>query len=163
MNEVQANADNFVQQLGLFDSLTQPETLGVSTVMEPSYKGEESIRVDFINSDCSYEQNDSRTSPKAAIDCAVCGDKSSGKHYGIYTCEGCKSFFKRSIRRNLTYACRGLRNCSVDLHNRNQCQYCRLKKCLKVGMRKEGKMRKQRETCEGRLDNLGFLRGIICN
>ncbi|XP_034241712.1 COUP transcription factor 2 isoform X1 [Thrips palmi] len=71
------------------------------------------------------------------IECIVCGDKSSGKHYGQFTCEGCKSFFKRSVRRNLTYSCRGNRNCPIDQHHRNQCQYCRLKKCLKMGMRKE--------------------------
>ncbi|MEQ2203361.1 Nuclear receptor subfamily 2 group F member 5 [Xenoophorus captivus] len=72
------------------------------------------------------------------VDCMVCGDKSSGKHYGQFTCEGCKSFFKRSVRRNLTYTCRGNRDCPIDQHHRNQCQYCRLKKCLKVGMRREG-------------------------
>lgn len=53
---------------------------------------------------------------------------------------GCKSFFKRSVRRNLTYSCRGNRNCPIDQHHRNQCQYCRLRKCLKMGMRREGKL-----------------------
>lgn len=75
------------------------------------------------------------------IECVVCGDKSSGKHYGQFTCEGCKSFFKRSVRRNLTYSCRANRNCPIDQHHRNQCQYCRLKKCLKVGMRREAVQR----------------------
>ncbi|TWW80027.1 Nuclear receptor subfamily 2 group F member 5 [Takifugu flavidus] len=75
------------------------------------------------------------------VDCMVCGDRSSGKHYGQFTCEGCKSFFKRSVRRNLTYTCRGNRDCPIDQHHRNQCQYCRLKKCLKVGMRREAVQR----------------------
>ncbi|XP_064841476.1 COUP transcription factor 2-like isoform X2 [Oncorhynchus masou masou] len=75
------------------------------------------------------------------IECVVCGDKSSGKHYGQFTCEGCKSFFKRSVRRNLGYTCRASRNCPIDQHHRNQCQYCRLKKCVKVGMRREAVQR----------------------
>ena len=85
------------------------------------------------------ETSEDQTPEKnAQIECAVCGDKSSGKHYGVFTCEGCKSFFKRSVRRNLTYTCRATRSCPIDQHHRNQCQFCRLKKCVKVGMRREG-------------------------
>lgn len=76
--------------------------------------------------------------PKPLEECTVCGDKSSGKHYGVFTCEGCKSFFKRSIRRGLTYTCRTFRNCTIDVYHRNHCQYCRLQKCVTVGMKKEG-------------------------
>ncbi|CAI4230918.1 unnamed protein product [Auanema sp. JU1783] len=75
------------------------------------------------------------------MECVVCGDKSSGKHYGQFSCEGCKSFFKRSIRRSLSYTCRGQKNCPVDVHHRNQCQFCRLRKCVKMGMRKEAVQR----------------------
>ncbi|KRT78527.1 nuclear receptor [Oryctes borbonicus] len=87
----------------------------------------------------SQNSTNSNTDKNQNIECVVCGDKSSGKHYGQFTCEGCKSFFKRSVRRNLTYSCRGSRNCPIDQHHRNQCQYCRLKKCMKMGMRREGK------------------------
>merc|ERR1711935_302505 len=85
----------------------------------------------------SSSDGDIKTEDGQEIACVVCGDKASGKHYGQFTCEGCKSFFKRSVRRNLTYQCRGSRNCPVDQHHRNQCQHCRLKKCLKMGMRRE--------------------------
>lgn len=89
------------------------------------------------------QNNNNNGTPVASqtqhISCVVCGDKSSGKHYGQFTCEGCKSFFKRSVRRNLSYSCRANRNCPIDQHHRNQCQYCRLKKCLKMGMRREGR------------------------
>lgn len=69
--------------------------------------------------------------------CVVCGDKASGRHYGAISCEGCKGFFKRSVRKQLGYACRGNKDCQVTKHHRNRCQYCRLQKCLTMGMRSD--------------------------
>jgi len=69
--------------------------------------------------------------------CVVCGDKSSGRHYGARTCEGCKGFFKRSIRKGMRYECRREGSCRVDKTCRNRCQHCRLNKCLYMGMNKD--------------------------
>lgn len=69
--------------------------------------------------------------------CSICGDRASGKHYGVYSCEGCKGFFKRTVRKDLTYACRENRNCIIDKRQRNRCQYCRYQKCLTCGMKRE--------------------------
>ena len=70
--------------------------------------------------------------------CKVCGDTASGNHFGVQSCEACKSFFRRSIRANVRYACRGNRCCAIEKHTRNRCQYCRMQKCMRMGMRKEG-------------------------
>ncbi len=71
--------------------------------------------------------------------CVVCGDVSSGKHYGILACNGCSGFFKRSVRRRLIYRCQaGTGTCIIDKAHRNQCQACRLKKCIQMGMNKDG-------------------------
>ncbi|KAI6175425.1 hypothetical protein M3Y97_00687300 [Aphelenchoides bicaudatus] len=69
--------------------------------------------------------------------CVVCGDKASGRHYGAVSCEGCKGFFKRSIRRKLGYVCRSNKDCPVTKFHRNRCQFCRLRKCLASGMKQE--------------------------
>uniref|UniRef100_A0AAG5CY63 Nuclear receptor subfamily 2 group E member 1 n=1 Tax=Anopheles atroparvus TaxID=41427 RepID=A0AAG5CY63_ANOAO len=69
--------------------------------------------------------------------CKVCGDRASGKHYGVPSCDGCRGFFKRSIRRNLEYVCKEGGKCVVDVSRRNQCQACRFAKCLQANMRRE--------------------------
>lgn len=74
------------------------------------------------------------------IPCKVCQDHSSGKHYGIFACDGCAGFFKRSIRRSRQYVCKAKSegSCTVDKTHRNQCRACRLKKCMEAGMNKDG-------------------------
>ncbi|XP_017261057.1 nuclear receptor subfamily 2 group C member 1 [Kryptolebias marmoratus] len=69
--------------------------------------------------------------------CVVCGDKASGRHYGAVSCEGCKGFFKRSIRKNLVYTCRGSGECAINKLHRNRCQYCRLQRCKALGMKQD--------------------------
>ncbi|GCB79521.1 hypothetical protein scyTo_0019558 [Scyliorhinus torazame] len=84
--------------------------------------------------------------------CAICGDRSSGKHYGVYSCEGCKGFFKRTVRKDLTYTCRDTKDCMIDKRQRNRCQYCRYQKCLATGMKREA-VQEERQRGKERSDN----------
>ncbi|XP_062815396.1 steroidogenic factor 1 isoform X2 [Anolis carolinensis] len=69
--------------------------------------------------------------------CPVCGDKVSGYHYGLLTCESCKGFFKRTVQNNKHYTCTESQSCKIDKTQRKRCPYCRFQKCLAVGMRLE--------------------------
>ncbi|XP_070583447.1 thyroid hormone receptor alpha isoform X4 [Erythrolamprus reginae] len=91
------------------------------------------------SSQCSVKSNMSGYIP-SYLDkdeqCVVCGDKATGYHYRCITCEGCKGFFRRTIQKNLhpTYSCKYDGSCVIDKITRNQCQLCRFKKCIAVGM-----------------------------
>ncbi|XP_078687543.1 nuclear receptor subfamily 6 group A member 1-like isoform X2 [Branchiostoma floridae x Branchiostoma belcheri] len=69
--------------------------------------------------------------------CLICGDRATGLHYGIVSCEGCKGFFKRSICNKRVYRCSRNKNCVMSRKQRNRCQYCRLLKCLQMGMNRK--------------------------
>ncbi|KOB79520.1 Orphan nuclear receptor E75A [Operophtera brumata] len=133
--------------------------------------------------------------------CRVCGDKASGFHYGVHSCEGCKlrdrhsvlvsmlegrtessdsgcssddssdnereskcrcdpqGFFRRSIQQKIQYRpCTKNQQCSILRINRNRCQYCRLKKCIAVGMSRDERLFIDRE----QWDRASGARGPHC-
>lgn len=56
--------------------------------------------------------------------------------------DGCchlQGFFRRTIRQKITYKpCENPKGCLIMRISRNRCQYCRLQKCVTVGMSHEG-------------------------
>lgn len=99
--------------------------------------------MESISSSSSSSGSHHHNSGRILLDvpCKVCGDHSSGKHYGIYACDGCAGFFKRSIRKERKYICKARgtnsNNCPIDKTHRNQCRACRLRRCAEVGMNKD--------------------------
>ncbi|KAK4469500.1 hypothetical protein MN116_007046 [Schistosoma mekongi] len=92
----------------------------------------------------SFPSNNTDLSPSLSSsslfhceNCPICGDKVSGYHYGLPTCESCKGFFKRTVQNKKEYRCNEQGNCVVDRLHRKRCAYCRFQKCLNVGMRVE--------------------------
>lgn len=60
--------------------------------------------------------------------CPVCGDRVSGYHYGIFCCESCKGFFKRTVQNHRSYACHRAPNekpCDINTATRKKCPFCR--------------------------------------
>lgn len=69
--------------------------------------------------------------------CPICGDRISGFHYGIFSCESCKGFFKRTVQNKKNYVCLRGASCPITTTTRKKCPACRFDKCLKRGMKLE--------------------------
>ncbi|XP_059384892.1 peroxisome proliferator-activated receptor gamma [Carassius carassius] len=113
------------------------------TAEESSYRAhphQNSIKLEpesppqFVENSLSFSKpHEDQSTSVLNIECRVCGDKASGFHYGVHACEGCKGFFRRTIRLKLVYDHCDL-HCRIHKKSRNKCQYCRFQKCLMVGM-----------------------------
>lgn len=111
---------------------TENETVGTDAEIASSFQTDvmEAASPSVIQSKVTNEE---ATTSGVNVECRICGDKASGFHYGVHACEGCKGFFRRTIRMKLEYE-KCDRNCKIQKKNRNKCQYCRFQKCLALGM-----------------------------
>ncbi|XP_053382225.1 retinoic acid receptor gamma-like isoform X2 [Mercenaria mercenaria] len=86
------------------------------------------------------EKNPDPPPPPILPPCDICNKTSSGYHYGANTCEACKGFYRRTLKKKeVDYKCK----CTPDEKEawkrgpfQNGCPACRYEKCLEVGMSK---------------------------
>ncbi|XP_028303142.1 peroxisome proliferator-activated receptor gamma [Gouania willdenowi] len=112
---------------------TNMHSYGTELDMHNSIKLEPESPPQYSDSPVFSKVSDETSASGLNIECRVCGDKASGFHYGVHACEGCKGFFRRTIRLKLVYDHCDL-HCRIHKKSRNKCQYCRFQKCLHVGM-----------------------------
>lgn len=95
--------------------------------------------------------------------CSVCEEKSSGYHYGVNTCEACKGFFRRTLKKkDISFKCK----CKPDDKEawkrgpfKNGCPACRYKRCIDVGMSKNA-IKIGRYTLDHRTKNIMEVKSI---
>ncbi|KAK3103104.1 hypothetical protein FSP39_016452 [Pinctada imbricata] len=138
---------------------------GDDTVPFSNYSTEHSQRMQEISqmSKSEFDRNpDIRSTVPLLPPCRVCGEKASGFHYGVNTCEACKGFFRRSLRRKCDYKCvTGEKQCVIEPGRRNSCPQCRYLKCLTVGMSKEA-IKTGRYTHEKRTQDIREIKRLQC-
>ncbi|KAI6186532.1 Zinc finger, C4 type [Aphelenchoides besseyi] len=82
--------------------------------------------------------------------CCICEDEATGRHYGVPSCSGCKTFYRRCIVNNRNFKCLGNGNCPVNKDVRCTCRYCRFHKCLQMGM--------DRNAIQSSRDRIGYTK-----
>ncbi|KAI1698166.1 zinc finger, c4 type (two domains) domain-containing protein [Ditylenchus destructor] len=102
----------------------------------------------FFDSGCltftSSELQNGQLTPKKSAQvmekptkCLVCSYPTNFYHYDVPSCNGCKTFFRRSLFEFKTYECKRNVMCGT-MNGINRCRACRFDRCVLVGMNPRG-------------------------
>ncbi|XP_061189413.1 nuclear hormone receptor FTZ-F1 beta-like [Saccostrea echinata] len=136
---VRTNTENLISET--VSSNAGETHLQFSTAMssEGDISGQGSMHQDVdvscIPETAMSQSEDNSMSNDGYQPCPVCGDAVSGYHYGIFTCESCKGFFKRTVQNNKSFTCHRNGDCEISRGNRKKCPCCRFAKCVQMGMK----------------------------
>ncbi|GMR45630.1 hypothetical protein PMAYCL1PPCAC_15825, partial [Pristionchus mayeri] len=80
--------------------------------------------------------------------CSVCGHPATGIHYLAISCNGCRSFFRRTVALRKTYACKRADPDKLECFKEFGCKSCRFALCEGAGMNAEAVKTEEGEECE---------------
>ncbi|CAF3720297.1 unnamed protein product [Rotaria magnacalcarata] len=126
-------------EFGETDTIIKLETDENCLDFDDDVHGKQAIMTLGINS----TNSDAFGNNNEILDCIVCGDRATGKHYGAISCDGCKGFFRRSVRKNPIYECRNQNNCTIDKDKLYHDFYF-YRKCIRMGMKRDA-VQKERD------------------
>ncbi|RWS01804.1 uncharacterized protein B4U79_07059, partial [Dinothrombium tinctorium] len=125
-----------------FNSLTshseQSMRMNTYDTIPGSSKLRETLNDDQKNNFSLDKSNSDELIAQSTFMCKVCGDKAKNVSYGALSCLACRCFFRQCVLDKVEFrSCIWGGNCEITVSNRNNCRYCRYKKCFAVGMVKE--------------------------
>ncbi|PIC23781.1 hypothetical protein B9Z55_017358 [Caenorhabditis nigoni] len=84
--------------------------------------------------------------------CKVCRHPATGYHYNVASCNGCKSFFRRTILSGTRFKCKSNNDCFFTEYpvdsTRLNCRRCRFEACVNSGMNPTAILHKPTKTSE---------------
>lgn len=85
------------------------------------------------------DSGESSSNSAADADDSDCSGTNANNNYIASSANRLQGFFRRSIQQKIQYRpCTKNQQCNILRINRNRCQYCRLRKCISVGMSRDG-------------------------
>ncbi|CAL2044141.1 unnamed protein product [Caenorhabditis brenneri] len=98
--------------------------------------------------------------------CSVCRHPSSGYHYDVPSCNGCKSFFRRAIINGSRYNCLRGNECFDTKYpidsTRMSCRSCRFNACVNAGMNPTAIQNKMSENARMLIDEIWYTARNVC-